>query len=221
MHQSAMRGVLDKHRAHTTYKTFLELTQFIVRDLAHHSCPSMLLRLIHHIGDIGKRTRSGTFRIWEHMQTRNCQRINKTSGVLEQFRSFATGTNDKVNTDKRIRHNCVDSLYAVGEQRCLIATSHKFQNSIIATLKRDMEMGHEPTRRCNIFNYLVGQEIRLNRRNAVTVNTLDSIQSLDKVKECCACPFAIITDVDPGYHYFPSAFGSNLFGLSDKEINGS
>ncbi len=76
-----------------------------------------------------------------------------------------------------------------------------------------MEMRHETSRRSHEIDNVVGEQIGLNRRYAVTLDAVDSVKLATQVKEILAGTFAEITDIHACYHYLTTTFGSYPTGL--------
>ena len=104
------------------------------------------------------------------------------------------------------------------EQRRVITAAHQFQHLIAAGLQRHMEMRHEATRRRHPIDNLIGEQIRLYRGNAVTLYSVNLVQSLYKVKERIISPLSEITYVHSGQHDLLATFSGNLTRLCNKII---
>lgn len=88
--------------------------------------------------------------------------------------------------------------------------AHKLQHMVGSRLQRQMKVGHEPARRGNEIDDLVGQQVRLYRGDSVAVDPLYGVERAAQVDEAFSGEFAEVTDVDSCDHYFASAVGCHL-----------
>ena len=204
--------MLYQSRAHSAYVTRSEISQFTFRQVEHHTCTGMFLLLAHHWSDV-QRTCAGTLAICEHMETRDGKRIHKGSRSLEQLGRFTPGTHYQIHTYKGIRHGPAYALHLVAEQRGVIATAHELEYFVTAVLQRNMEMWHEATRRSHEIDYLVSEQIRLDRGYSVTLYDVNAFERTTQIKESLAGALAEVTDVDTGYHYLLAPLSGHTLGL--------
>ena len=102
--------------------------------------------------------------------------MKKVKCFFKIFFCFSRETNDHINTDSTMRHQCFDQLHPFCIQFSFIPASHQSQNLIAAALQWNMKMRHELIAVGNKFNDLISKQVGFNRRNAVTFNSFYFIQ---------------------------------------------
>ena len=159
-----------------------------------------------------------TLGISENVQTAYVERLDERFRLLEQLIRLAAHSGDKVNTDESVRHQAVYLVYLMGKQCGVVMAAHQFQHRVAARLERYVEMRHESFRLRRESDYPVGKQIRLYRRDAVTLDSLHAVQRLYEVVKSLVRAFTEITYVDAGNHYFLSAVGRHLPRLAYQVI---
>ena len=109
-----------------------------------------------------------------------------------------------------------------------ILSAHQFEHRVGPALQRYVEMGHEGSRRRGEINDFVGEQVGLDRGDAVALDTLYGVEGPDKSKEILACGWgeavgaalAEVADVHPGDHDLPTPFGRHGAGLTDEVGDG-
>ena len=97
--------------------------------------------------------------------------------------------------------------------------AHQAQHRVASTLQRNVEVRHKRTRAGAEVDNLIGEQVGLNRRDTVSLDSLHSIESTDKVDEALPRILAEVADVHPRNHNLLATLGSHLAGLGHKRLN--
>ena len=218
MHRCTRLRFLHQHHRFPTDMGFIERLCLLVGQGQEHLATTMLFIGRHHMVDL-QRLGPRTLRITEHMQLGNIQAFQKLVCLIEIFFRLATGTYNHIHTDEGMRHHFLDFLYLVSKQCRIITTTHQLQHLVATALQRDMEMRHERTRLGHIFNNFIGQQVRFDGRNAITLNSFHLIQFLDQIEESFTGRLTEISYIHSGNDNFLAPFGSCLAGLRHNVFN--
>ena len=153
------------------------------------------------------------------MKLGNRQALQELIAFLKALRSFAATAHHHIDTDKRIRHLLLDKIHLVSEERLVVTAVHQLEHLIASALQRNVEMRHEGTALGTILYEIIIAEIRLQTRDAVTLDSFYLIHRLDKVDESLMGSLTEITDIHTGNDDFLTAFSSRLLTLSHKRLD--
>ncbi len=95
-----------------------------------------------------------------------------------------------------------------------VAASHESEYFVVAALQGYVEVWHEGARGSYEVDKLIGEEVRLYRRNAVAFDAVHPVEFAAEVEEIVFAPVAEVADVNACYHYFLSALGSGFSACS-------
>ena len=99
-------------------------------------------------------------------------------------------------------HLFADICYFVGEKFRCILTADVLQNRVAAALKRNMEMWQELGAGSYPVHDVVGQQVRLDGRNPVSLNALHIVERFQQIQETLPGLAAEVASVDAGEHDF-------------------
>ena len=153
------------------------------------------------------------------MKLGNRQTLQELIAFFKTLRSFAATAHHHIDTDKRIRHFLLDKIHLVGKERLVVTAVHQLEHLIASALQRNVEMRHKSTALGTILYEIIITEIRLQTRDAVTLDSFYLIHRLDKVDESLVGSLTEITDIHTGNDDFLTAFSSRLLTLSHKRLD--
>ena len=153
------------------------------------------------------------------MKLGNRQTLQELIAFFKTLRSFAATAHHHIDTDKRIRHFLLDKIHLVGEERLVVTAVHQLEHLIASALQRNVEMRHKGTALGTILYEIIITEIRLQTRDAVTLDSFYLIHRLDKVDESLVGSLTEIADIHTGNDDFLTAFSSRLLTLSHKRLD--
>ena len=87
----------------------------------------MLILLADNVVNLGQRPGAGTFGIRENVESGDIEAVNEVARCLKQFARFASGTDNEVNADKRIRNVAANGFDAVAKQSRVLATKKEVE----------------------------------------------------------------------------------------------
>ena len=156
------------------------------------------------------------------MQECRGETFEETVGVGEVFVRFARESDDHVDTEEYVRHGAAHRSDPVGELRRVVPAAHQRQDAVASALDRNVKMRLESFRsRCESDD-LVGQQVRLDRRNAVAIDAFDPVEGPQQVDERFAGRSAEIAGVDTcQYDFALTLRGDSLrFGreIGNREV---
>ena len=154
-----------------------------------------------------------TFGITEHMKLGHIQAFQKLVCLIEIVFRLTTGTHNHIHPNEGMWHHFLDLLNLVSKQGGIVTTAHQFQHFIASALQRDMEMRHERTGLRYILDNFIGQQIRFDGRDTITLDAFHLVECLDQIEEGLTSGLSEVTDVHPCNHDFLSTFGCCLTGL--------
>ena len=96
---------------------------------------------------------------------------------------LAREPDDHVDADEGVGHQPSHGRDPLGEARRGVAAAHQAQNPVRTALERNVEMVHEFRRRSAKCDDFVGQQVRLDRRNAVAFDPFDLVERPQQVDE--------------------------------------
>ena len=218
MHCLASWRLFEENLSLSTDVLGIEFLRLLIAQLQQSLGALLLLLLVNHIRNLqGSRTR--TLRIREDVKLGNRQALQELIAFLKALRSFAATAHHHINTDKRIRHFLLDKIHLVGKERLVVTTVHQLEHLIASALQRNVEMRHKGTALGTILYEIIIAEIRLQTRDAVTLDSFYLIHRLDKVDESLMGSLTEITDIHTGNDDFLTAFSSRLLTLSHKRLD--
>ena len=212
MHRLATGRLLEKHLRLLSDVAGIERLRLFVREHQQPVRTLLLVLLAHHVGN-PEGCRSRTLRIREHMQLRHVQSLQEVVAFLEALRCLAAASHHHVHADEGIRHQRLDQLYLMREERLVITAVHQPQHLVAPALQRDMEMRHEGTALRTIGNQLVRQQVRLYRRNTVAAHALHLVERLHQIRKRLPRRLAEVADVHARQHNLLTPFRSRLLRL--------
>ena len=218
MHCLASWRLFEENLSLSTDVLGIEFLRLLITQLQQSLGALLLLLLVNHIRNLqGSRTR--TLRIREDVKLGNRQALQELIAFLKALRSFAATAHHHINTDKRIRHFLLDKIHLVGKERLVVTAVHQLEHLIASALQRNVEMRHKGTALGTILYEIIITEIRLQTRDAVTLDSFYLIHRLDKVDESLMGSLTEIADIHTGNDDFLTAFSSRLLTLSYKRLD--
>ena len=218
MHCLASWRLLEENLSLCTDVLGIEFLRLLIAQLQQSLGALLLLLLVNHIRNL-QGSRARTLRIREDVKLGNRQTLQELIAFFKTLRSFAATTHHHINTDKRIRHFLLDKIHLVGKERLVVTTVHQLEHLIASALQRNVEMRHKSTALGTILYEIIITEIRLQTRDAVTLDSFYLIHRLDKVDESLVGSLTEITDIHTGNDDFLTAFSSRLLTLSHKRLD--
>ena len=167
-----------------------------------------------------ERCGAGTLGVTEDVQLGDGQRGDEVVGFFKTFVGFSARADNHVHADEGIGHDAANEFHLIAEKRRVVAALHERKHGVAAALKGNVEVGHEGAAVGAEINNLVGEQIRLNARDAVALDAFNLVKCVDELREVLAGGAAEIADVHAGEHNFKSAVGRGLFGLRHHFGNG-
>ena len=218
MHCLASWRLFEENLSLCTDVLGIEFLRLLIAQLQQSLGALLLLLLVNHIRNLqGSCTR--TLRIREDVKLGNRQTLQELIAFFKTLRSFAATAHHHIDTDKRIRHFLLDKIHLVGEERLVVTAVHQLEHLIASALQRNVEMRHKGTALGTILYEIIITEIRLQTRDAVTLDSFYLIHRLDKVDESLVGSLTEITDIHTGNDDFLTAFSSRLLTLSHKRLD--
>ena len=218
MHCLASWRLFEENLSLSTDVLGIEFLRLLITQLQQSLGALLLLLLVNHIRNL-QGSRARTLRIREDVKLGNRQTLQELIAFFKTLRSFAATAHHHIDTDKRIRHFLLDKVHLVGEERLVVTTVHQLEHLIASALQRNMEMRHKSTALGTILYEIIITEIRLQTRDAVTLDSFYLIHRLDKVDESLVGSLTEITDIHTGNDDFLTAFSSRLLTLSHKRLD--
>ena len=218
MHCLASWRLFEENLSLCTDVLSIEFLRLLIAQLQQSLGTLLLLLLVNHIRNL-QGSRARTLRIREDVKLGNRQTLQKLIAFFKTLRSFTATAHHHINTDKRIRHFLLDKIHLVSKERLVVTTVHQLEHLIASALQRNVKMRHEGTALGTILYEIIITEIRLQTRDAVTLDSFDLIHRLDKVDESLMGGLSEITDIHTGNDDFLTAFSSRLLTLSHKRLN--
>ena len=218
MHRFASWRLLEEDLSLCTDVLGIEFLRLLIAQLQQSLGALLLLLLVNHIRNL-QGSRARTLRIREDMKLGNRQTLQELIAFFKTLRSFAATAHHHIDTDKRIRHFLLDKIHLVGKERLVVTAVHQLEHLIASALQRNVEMRHKGTALGTILYEIIITEIRLQTRDAVTLDSFYLIHRLDKVDESLVGSLAEIADIHTGNDDFLTAFSSRLLTLSHKRLN--
>ena len=127
--------------------------------------------------------RPGTLREGKDMQESGFESRQKIVRRAEIGLRLAREPDDHVDADEGVGHQPSHGRDPLGEARRGVAAAHQAQNPVRTALERNVEMVHEFRRRGAKCDDFVGQQVRLDRRNAVAFDPFDLVERPQQVDE--------------------------------------
>ena len=218
MHCLASWRLFEENLSLCTDVLSIEFLRLLIAQLQQSLGTLLLLLLVNHIGNL-QGSRARTLRIREDMKLGNRQTFQELIAFFKTLRSFAATAHHHIDTDKRIRHFLLDKIHLVGKERLVVTTVHQLEHLIASALQRNVEMRHKSSALGTILYEIIITEIRLQTRDAVTLDSFYLIHRLDKVDESLVGSLAEIADIHTGNDDFLTAFSSRLLTLSHKRLD--
>ena len=218
MHCLASWRLLEENLCLCTDVLGIEFLRLLIAQLQQSLGALLLLLLVNHIRNL-QGSRARTLRIREDVKLGNRQTLQELIAFFKTLRSFAATAHHHIDTDKRIRHFLLDKIHLVGKERLVVTAVHQLEHLIASALQRNVEMRHKGTALGTILYEIIITEIRLQTRDAVTLDSFYLIHRLDKVDESLVGSLTEITDIHTGNDDFLTAFSSRLLTLSHKRLD--
>ena len=218
MHCLASWRLFEENLSLCTDVLGIEFLRLLITQLKETLGALLLLLLINHIRNL-QGSRARTLRIREDVKLGNRQTLQELIAFFKTLRSFAATAHHHIDTDKRIRHFLLDKIHLVGKERLVVTAVHQLEHLIASALQRNVEMRHKGTALGTILYEIIITEIRLQTRDAVTLDSFYLIHRLDKVDESLVGSLTEITDIHTGNDDFLTTFSSRLLTLSHKRLD--
>ena len=218
MHCLASWRLFEENLSLSTDVLGIEFLRLLITQLKETLGALLLLFLVNHIRNL-QGSRARTLRIREDVKLGNRQTLQELIAFFKTLRSFAATAHHHIDTDKRIRHFLLDKIHLVGKERLVVTTVHQIEHLIASALQRNVEMRHKGTALGTILYEIIITEIRLQTRDAVTLDSFYLIHRLDKVDESLVGSLTEIADIHTGNDDFLTAFSSRLLTLSHKRLD--
>ena len=218
MHCLASWRLFEENLSLSTDVLGIEFLRLLIAQLQQSLGALLLLLLVNHIRNL-QGSRARTLRIREDVKLGNRQTLQELIAFFKTLRSFAATAHHHINTDKRIRHFLLDKIHLVGKKRLVVTAVHQLEHLIASALQRNVEMRHKGTALGTILYEIIITEIRLQTRDAVTLDSFYLIHRLDKVDESLVGSLTEISDIHTGNDDFLTAFSSRLLTLSHKRLD--
>ena len=218
MHCLASWRLFEENLSLSTDVLGIEFLRLLIAQLQQSLGALLLLLLVNHIRNL-QGSRARTLRIREDVKLGNRQTLQELIAFFKTLRSFAATAHHHINTDKRIRHFLLDKIHLVGKERLVVTAVHQLEHLIASALQRNVEMRHKGTALGTILYEIIITEIRLQTRDAVTLDSFYLIHRLDKVDESLVGSLTEISDIHTGNDDFLTAFSSRLLTLSHKRLD--
>ena len=218
MHCLASWRLFEENLSLCTDVLGIEFLRLLIAQLQQSLGALLLLLLVNHIRNL-QGSRARTLRIREDVKLGNRQTLQELIAFFKTLRSFAAAAHHHIDTDKRIRHFLLDKIHLVGKERLVVTAVHQLEHLIASALQRNVEMRHKGTALGTILYEIIITEIRLQTRDAVTLDSFYLIHRLDKVDESLMGSLTEITDIHTGNDDFLTAFSSRLLTLSHKRLD--
>ena len=167
-----------------------------VAQLLQFGGPPRRHRRLHLVGQVDGRG-AGAFGERKDVEERRLEPGQQVVGGAEVGFRLAGEAHDDVDADERVGHPPPHGRDAVGEAGCGVTAAHEPQNPVGTALQGDVEVVLELGRGGAEVDDLVGQQVGLDRRNAVAVDPPDLVQRPQQVDELLARGAAEIAGVDP------------------------
>ena len=218
MHCLASWRLFEENLSLSTDVLGIEFLRLLIAQLQQSLGALLLLLLVNHIRNL-QGSRARTLRIREDVKLGNRQTLQELIAFFKTLRSFAATAHHHIHADKRIRHFLLDKIHLVGKERLVVTAVHQLEHLIASALQRNVEMRHKGTALGTILYEIIITEIRLQTRDAVTLDSFYLIHRLDKVDESLMGGLSEITDIHTGNDDFLTAFSSRLLTLSHKRLD--
>ena len=218
MHCLASWRLFEENLSLSTDVLGIEFLRLLIAQLQQSLGAFLLLLLVNHIRNL-QGSRAWTLGIREDVKLGNRQTLQELIAFFKTLRSFAATAHHHIHADKRIRHFLLDKIHLVGKERLVVTAVHQLEHLIASALQRNVEMRHKGTALGTILYEIIITEIRLQTRDAVTLDSFYLIHRLDKVDESLVGSLTEITDIHTGNDDFLTAFSSRLLTLSHKRLD--
>ena len=218
MHCLASWRLFEENLSLCTDVLGIEFLRLLIAQLQQSLGAFLLLLLVNHIRNL-QGSRARTLRIREDVKLGNRQTLQELIAFFKTLRSFTATAHHHIDTDKRIRHLLLDKIHLVSKERLVVTAVHQLEHLIASALQRNVEMRHKGTALGTILYEIIIAEIRLQTRDAVTLDSFYLIHRLDKVDESLVGSLTEITDIHTGNDDFLTAFSSRLLTLSHKRLD--
>ena len=156
---------------------------------------------------------AGAFGITEHMELGNVQTLDEAIGVFKILIALTACAHNNVYTDEGIGHHGLDFLHLGTKECSVVATAHQGQYIVAAALQGDVEVRHEGTALCAVFDDFVREQVGLYARNAIAVDALHSVEGLHELEKGFTRGASEVADVHTGQYDFSATCRCGFFGL--------
>ena len=140
------------------------------------------------------------------MQEGRTNLLEKPAGDLKILIRFTGKADNHIDSEKNAGNLRPDRPDPFGKPCGVVPPPHQCQNPVAPALQRHMKMRLELIRTGSEGYYFIGQQVRFDRRNPVTVDSSDGVQRTQQIDERFPGSAAEITHVNPGQHDLALSF---------------
>ena len=216
----ARRGMFEQHRPRGADEPAVEVVSLLRRKSEDTLTALVLFLRRDHMRDF-QGFGASPFGVGEDVILGYIDTLHEVIGFLKILLCLATSAYDDIHTDESIGHHGAYLLYLMGEKGCVVLAVHKPQHLIATTLQGDVEMRHESPRLHTVLDDFIGQQVRLDARDAVAFNAVYLVKSLDEIESVLACVFAEVANVHPCDYYLLAATLGHILCLCHQALDGA
>ena len=220
VHGGTLARLLEQYGARGALEPGIEIVQFPLRNLEHAAATLVPLGYGHdrlYLQGLGTRSLG----VGEDVQLRNVEPLDKPAALLEQLFGLAPYAGDEVDPDEGVGNETAYGLYLVGEESRVVVTVHQLQHRVATRLQGYVEVWGKPLRLGYEGDNLVGEQVGLNRGDAVVRDALDLVERADEVEEGLSRLFAEVADIHPRDDNLLTPGGSHFASLCGELFDGA
>ena len=150
------------------------------------------------------------------MKLRHVKLIQEVISLLKALRRLTPTAHHHIDTDKGIGHQGLDPMNLISKELTVVMAMHELQYRVAATLQGNVEMRHERTAAAAELDKLVTKQVRLQRTDAVTADTLHIVKSLHQIKKLLTSGLSEISDVHTRQYNLLATLCRSPPGLLDQ-----
>ena len=154
MHRLTSGSFLQQHLSLLPDMSPVKSLRLLIRQVQQPLRAQLLVLIAHRVGNTQGRC-PWALGIWEHVQLRHVQPVEKCVCLLKTLRRLTSTAHHHVDSDERIRHQRLNPVDLVSKQLRIVVPVHQLQHCVAATLQRDMEVRHKRAALGTIGNQLV------------------------------------------------------------------
>ena len=221
--------MLQEHRTHRAEILRGKPVHLLLGDTQQLVDAAVLLLLADHMADF-QRFGARALGVGEDVEACDGERADEITAALKLLLRLAAGAGYDVDADEGVGHQGADALYLVAEKGGIVVAVHEAEHGVGSALQRYVEMRHEAARGGAKFYDLVGEQVGLDRGDAVALYPLHAVEFADEVGERFGAPdqrycavggaafdsFAEIADIHPCDHYLFAPLGGCGACLTDN-----